>query len=104
MANLLALSTEIINTGHSEGPINRITHELSEINDRIAVVEAFSHSVLFRTDDGLVAFDTSGVASGNRVVEAIRFGPLVGYRFGARTSGPRSWHMRRCRIDSIGTT
>lgn len=72
MANLLALSTEIINTGHSEGPINRITHELSEINDRIAVVEAFSHSILFRTDDGLVAFDTSGVASGNRVVEAIR--------------------------------
>ena len=72
MADLLALSTEIIETGVADGPINRITHELSEIGDRIAVVEAFSHSVLFQTEDGLVVFDTSGVASGNRVVEAIR--------------------------------
>jgi alkyl sulfatase BDS1-like metallo-beta-lactamase superfamily hydrolase len=72
MSDLLALSTEIIETGVADGPVNRINHELSEIGDRIAVVEAFSHSVLFQTDDGLVVFDTSGVPSGNRVVEAIR--------------------------------
>ncbi len=72
MADLLALSGEILETGRSEGPINRITHELSEISDDIAIVEAFSHSIVFRTDDGLVVFDTSGVPSGDRVVKAIR--------------------------------
>lgn len=72
MADLLALSGEILETGHSEGPINRITHELSEISDEIAIVEAFSHSIVFRTDDGLVVFDTSGIPSGDRVVKAIR--------------------------------
>ena len=72
MADLLALSSKIIDEGVAHEPINRITHELSEIDDDIAIVEAFSHSVLFRTEDGLVVLDTSGVASGNRVVEAIR--------------------------------
>ena len=72
MADLLEISTRIIDEGVAHGPTNRITHELSEIHDKIAMVEAFSHSVLFRTDDGLVVFDTSGLQSGNRVVEAIR--------------------------------
>ena len=72
MADLLALSSKIIDEGFANEPTNRITHELSEIDNDIAVVEAFSHSVLFRTDDGLVVFDTSGTPSGNRVVEAIR--------------------------------
>ena len=62
MADLLALSSRIIDAGADpdQGPalINRITHELSEIDTGIAVVEAFSHSVVFRTDDGLVVFDT----------------------------------------------
>lgn len=83
MADLLALSSRIIDEGVAEGPVNRITQELSEVADGIAVVESFSHCVLFRTDDGLVAFDTSGAATGRRVVEAIRgwsddrFGTLV---------------------------
>jgi alkyl sulfatase BDS1-like metallo-beta-lactamase superfamily hydrolase len=72
MADLLALSTRIIDEGRADEPTNRITHELSEIDDDIAIVEAFSHSVVFRSDDGLVVFDTSGVPSGNRVVKAIR--------------------------------
>ncbi|MEJ2090163.1 MAG: MBL fold metallo-hydrolase, partial [Gammaproteobacteria bacterium] len=75
MADLLAMSSEIIDEGKTTdevGPINRINHELSEITDGIAVVEAFSHCVLFQTDDGLVAFDTSGPQGGGRVVEAIR--------------------------------
>jgi alkyl sulfatase BDS1-like metallo-beta-lactamase superfamily hydrolase len=72
MADLLALSTKIIDEGRADEPTNRITHELSEIDDDIAIVEAFSHSVVFRSDDGLVVFDTSGVPSGNRVVKAIR--------------------------------
>lgn len=72
MSDLLALSTKIIDEGVANEPTNRINHTLSEIADGIAMVEAFSHSIVFRTGDGLVVFDTSGAASGNRVVSAIR--------------------------------
>lgn len=54
------------------GPLNRINNELSELADGIAVVESFSHSVVFTTEDGLVVFDTSGAITGSRVVKAIR--------------------------------
>ena len=75
MADLLALANAVIDDGKGVqdiGPINRINHELSPIADGIAVVEAFSHCVLFETDDGLLAFDTSSHIGGARVVEAIR--------------------------------
>jgi alkyl sulfatase BDS1-like metallo-beta-lactamase superfamily hydrolase len=75
MADLLALSRSIIDEGKTTaevGPINRINHQLSEIADGVAMVEAFSHCVLFETDDGLVAFDTSNPAGGPRVVEEVR--------------------------------
>jgi alkyl sulfatase BDS1-like metallo-beta-lactamase superfamily hydrolase len=75
MADLLAMSEAIIE-GRADasgvGPINRINHQLSEIGDGVAMVEAFSHSVLFNTDDGLVAFDTSNHQGGQRVVDEIR--------------------------------
>lgn len=68
MADLLGLSARYIDQGIFEGPasINRVTTELSEIADRIAVIESFSHVVVFRTDAGLLLFDTSveGLASG----------------------------------------
>lgn len=75
MADLLAMSTAIIDEGKGAdetGPINRINHQLSEIADGVAMVEAFSHCILFETDDGLAAFDTSSAAGGPRVVEAVR--------------------------------
>ncbi len=75
MADLLALSSDVIDgrvSAHDVGPMNRINFELSEIAGGVAMVEAFSHCVLFETDDGLVAFDTSGVQGGSRVVDAIR--------------------------------
>lgn len=75
MADLLALSSKVIDDGADDGtvgPMNRINHELSVIDDGIAMVEAFSHSVVFRTDAGLVTFDTSGAQGGRRVVDAIR--------------------------------
>jgi alkyl sulfatase BDS1-like metallo-beta-lactamase superfamily hydrolase len=75
MADLLAMSEAIIEGRTSAagvGPINRINHELSELADGLAMVEAFSHCILFATDDGLVAFDTSGPQGGGRVVEAVR--------------------------------
>ena len=75
MADLLALSSAVIDgtqTTDDVGPMNRINFELSTIADKIAIVEAFSHCVVFETDDGLVAFDTSGPKGGERVVGAVR--------------------------------
>src|SRR3954471_1122263 len=72
MADLLALSTRIIDSGVVDEPVNRVTQELSEVGDGIAVVESFSHVVLFRTADGVVAFDTSGAMSGGACVESLR--------------------------------
>ncbi len=62
MADLLELSARFIDgkeTPTELGPVNRITLELSEVADNVAMVEAFSHIVIFRTDDGLVLFDTT---------------------------------------------
>ena len=72
MADLLGLSARIIDSGVADEPVNRVTQELSEITDHIAMVESFSHVVVLRTDDGLVVFDTSGAATGRACVESLR--------------------------------
>lgn len=75
MANLLEMSTAVLDGKSSTeevGPMNRINHQLSVVADGVAMVEAFSHCILFETEDGLLAFDTSGPPGGGRVVEAIR--------------------------------
>jgi glyoxylase-like metal-dependent hydrolase (beta-lactamase superfamily II) len=72
MADLLALSSRIIDSGVVDEPVNRITNELSEIADGLAVVESFSHSVVLDAGDGLVAFDASHARTGADVVAAIR--------------------------------
>jgi alkyl sulfatase BDS1-like metallo-beta-lactamase superfamily hydrolase len=75
MADLIALSSKVIDEGADDGtvgPLNRINHELSVLGDDVAMVEAFSHSIVFRTDAGLAVFDTSGAQGGSRVVDAIR--------------------------------
>src|SRR5215218_3075681 len=61
MPDLLALSERVIDHGEYAGPgsVNRVTTELSEVADGIAVVESFSHVVALRTAEGLVLFDTS---------------------------------------------
>ncbi len=75
MADLLAMSTAIID-GHAApgelGPLNRINHQLSELSSELAVVEAFSHCIVFKTDDGLVTFDTSNEHGGKKCVGAIQ--------------------------------
>lgn len=75
MADLLGLSADVID-GRIEleraGPLNRINHELSELSSGIAVVEAFSHCVVFKTDDGLVCFDTSNEHGGHKCVRSVR--------------------------------
>ncbi len=72
MADLLALSAHIIDDGVLDIPPNRVTNELSELADDLAIVESFSHSTALRTGEGLVCFDASGVHTGQAVVAAIR--------------------------------
>jgi alkyl sulfatase BDS1-like metallo-beta-lactamase superfamily hydrolase len=72
MADLFELSTKMIDSGEVHGSPNRITNELSELDDDIAIVESFSHSIALRTDDGLVCFDASHASTGPAVVSALR--------------------------------
>ncbi len=72
MADLLALSARIIDEGRADEPTNRVTYELSEVAEGIALVESFGHCIALRTDRGLLVFDTSNPAAGPRVVEALR--------------------------------
>ena len=72
MADLLALSSRIIDSGVVDEPVNRVTNELSELADGLAIVESFSHSVVLDAGDGLVAFDASHARTGREVVAAIR--------------------------------
>jgi glyoxylase-like metal-dependent hydrolase (beta-lactamase superfamily II) len=72
MADLLALSNDVIDNGLTDRPFNRINNELSEVADGLAIVESFSHSIVADTGDGLVAFDASHVQTGQQIVEAIK--------------------------------
>ncbi len=72
MADLLSLSARIIDSGVVDEPVNRVTQEVSEVADGIAVVESFSHCVALSTPDGLVAFDSSSPFTGTRVVSSLR--------------------------------
>lgn len=71
MADLLALSSHIIDNNDTDIHPNRVINELSEIRDDLAIVESFSHSVVLDTGEGLVAFDTSTGSNGRAVVEQI---------------------------------
>ena len=72
MADLLALSTRIVDSGIADEPVNRTSGELSEIAENLAMVESFSHVVVWNSGDGLVCFDTSHKNTGKQVVESIR--------------------------------
>jgi alkyl sulfatase BDS1-like metallo-beta-lactamase superfamily hydrolase len=74
MADLLALSSRYIDEGIYEGPgsINRVTAELSEVAEGVAVVESFSHVVAFHTEEGLLLFDASLEALAPRVIGSLR--------------------------------
>ncbi|NNE74460.1 MAG: MBL fold metallo-hydrolase [Acidimicrobiales bacterium] len=72
MPDLLALSAQLLDNADSTQAPNRVTQELSELGDDIALIESFSHVVIFRTDEGLVLFDTSLDATAPACVEAMR--------------------------------
>ena len=71
MADLIELSSRIIDSGTANEPVNRTSNELSEVADGLAMVESFSHSVVWDSGEGLVAFDASHANTGGPVVEAI---------------------------------
>lgn len=71
MADLIELSSRIIDSGVADEPVNRVTQELSELDDDLAIVESFSHSVVLRTEAGLVAFDASHSNTADAVTDAI---------------------------------
>jgi len=68
----LELSARLIDSGVVDTPPNRITQELSELGDGVALIESFSHVAVVDTGEGLVTFDASGAASGRAVVESLR--------------------------------
>ena len=72
MADLLALSSRVIDSGVVDEPVNRFANELSEVADGLAIVESFSHSVVLDAGEGLVAFDASHARTGADVAAAIR--------------------------------
>ncbi len=74
MADLLGLAARYIDEGVYEGPgsVNRTNTELSELADDVALIEAFSHVVVLRTDDGLVIFDTSLEAFAAPILKSLR--------------------------------
>jgi alkyl sulfatase BDS1-like metallo-beta-lactamase superfamily hydrolase len=72
MADLLELSSRIIDSGHTDQPVNRVTNELSELADGLAIVESFSHCVAVDSGEGLVCFDASGAFTGDAVRGALR--------------------------------
>ncbi len=72
MTDLFALADKIIVDNDMDfRPFSRINHELSELDKDLSFVEAFSNSVNFATDDGMVIFDTSSIMGGHLVVKAI---------------------------------
>ena len=72
MADLLALSEKVIDSGIADQPVNRTTGELSEVADGLAMVESFSHTVAWDSGEGLVCFDASHVGSGAGIVSALQ--------------------------------
>ena len=68
----IELSTRVIDTGEHDEMVNRTTQKLAVLDDDISIVESFSHIITFRTEDGLVCFDSSGQLTGEAAVAALR--------------------------------
>src|SRR4029079_6235899 len=72
VAYLIHISTPILGCGGVDHMVNRVTNELSELGDDLAIIESFSHCVAFDSGDGVVCFDASGVHTGEAVVAALK--------------------------------
>jgi alkyl sulfatase BDS1-like metallo-beta-lactamase superfamily hydrolase len=71
MADLIELSTRIVDSGVANEPTNRTSGELSEVADGLSMVESFSHTVAWDSGEGLVCFDASHVNSGEQIVSEL---------------------------------
>lgn len=80
-SELLDLSSAIVDAwsapggpppGAVEGPTNRVTNELTELDDGLSFIESFSNIVTFRTDAGLVLFDASSAFTGRGCTASLR--------------------------------
>ena len=56
----LELSDRVIDSGVVDEPVNRVNADVWELDDGLAYVESFSHSVVMKGDDSLACFDASG--------------------------------------------
>ncbi len=70
--DIIEFSNQTIDTETVTAPVNRVTNELTEVADGVAIIESFSHVWAVKTGDGLVLFDATGVRTGAKVVEALR--------------------------------
>ena len=68
----LDLSDRVIDSGVVDEPVNRVNADVWELDNGLAYVESFSHSVVMRAGDGLACFDASSAGSGKQVVDALR--------------------------------
>ena len=66
----LELSDRVIDSGVADEPVNRVNADVWELDDGLAYVESFSHSVVMKAGDTLTCFDASGAGSGKQVVDA----------------------------------
>ena len=71
-SDLLTFANATIDREEAIGPVNRVTCQLTEFADDLAVVEAFSHVWVVRTGEGLVLFDVSGAGTAPGALAAIR--------------------------------
>jgi alkyl sulfatase BDS1-like metallo-beta-lactamase superfamily hydrolase len=66
------LSDRVIDSGVVDEPVNRVNADVWQLDDGLAYVESFSHSVVMNGGDGLACFDASSAGSGKQVVDAMR--------------------------------
>jgi alkyl sulfatase BDS1-like metallo-beta-lactamase superfamily hydrolase len=71
MSDLFTLSSRFIDAGIADEPTNRVSNQLSELVDNLAIVESFSHVVVWRSDEGLVCFDTSSANTAPMIIKEI---------------------------------
>lgn len=72
MTELLDRSARIVDTGVFDPDFNPMNAQLHELADDVAMIDAFSHVVILRSDDGLTLFDTSHAMFESQVVRALR--------------------------------
>ena len=92
-ADPVELAERVIDSGVATEPTNRVSNQLTEVADDVAIVESFSHMVVIKTDDGLVSFDASLAAHGEAVMDAVR---------GWRTDPMHSLVYTHGHVDHVG--